>query len=182
MWLGSLQTSNLPTKATLRGIPEGMPGAIATLKAMRTLARESLREPAQKIREAAMSITSGSGWVSDVREIQQWIQDHIRYILDPIDDTGGVELVQTPQKTLDYKAGDCDDQATLAAALLSALGHPARFIAIGFRGEDLSHVLTQTKIGNTGDDRRDWVSLETIQPQTLGWFPPGVTSHYILKV
>lgn len=154
-----------------------MPGAIQTLRVMRDLARASLREPAQRVRETALAIISSSqGWTAEVRAIQQWVQENIRYVRDPIDDTGGVELVQTPQKTLDYAAGDCDDQATLTAALLSSIGHPARFIAVGFNGEGLSHVLTQTKIGDCA------VSVETIQPQALGWFPPGVTSRYILKV
>lgn len=186
MWLGSLQHSNtagsLPTKATLRGIPDGMPGAITTLKVMRDLVRASIREPAQRVRETALGITSSGGWIAQIREIQSWVQDNIRYIQDPTDDTGGVELVQTPQKTLDYAAGDCDDQSVLVSALLSALGHPTRFIAVGFNGQPLSHVLVQTKVGSSGDDRRDWASVETIQPQPLGWFPPGVTSHYILKV
>jgi transglutaminase-like putative cysteine protease len=186
MWLGSLQHRNtagsLPTKATLRGIPDGMHGAVATLKVMRDLVRASIREPAQRVRETALGITGSDGWIAQIREIQSWVQDHIRYIQDPTDDTGGVELVQTPQKTLDYAAGDCDDQSVLIAALLSSLGHPTRFIAVGFNGAPLSHVLVQTKVGNSGDDRRDWASVETIQPQPLGWFPPGVTSHYILKV
>jgi transglutaminase-like putative cysteine protease len=183
MWLGSLQRTATPTRVSLRGIPEGVPGAIQTLRVMRDLVRASIREPAQQVRETALGIIGGeSGWIGQIRLIQQWVQDHIRYVLDPIDSEGGVELVQTPQKTLEYRAGDCDDQSVLIAALLSAIGHPARFIAVGFRGEGLSHVLVQTKVRNTGEDRRDWASVETIEPQALGWFPSGVTSHYILKV
>lgn len=180
MWLDDhhrrSSLGRLPTKATLQGLPDGLSGAIDTLRVMRQFARDSLREPAQRIRETALGIVGSEGYVGQVRAIQQWIQDNIRYILDPIDDTGGVELVQTPQKTLDYYAGDCDDQSVLAASLLSSIGHPARFIAVGFNGAGLSHVLTQTKIGP------NWVSLETIRPEELGWFPSGVTSHYILKV
>jgi transglutaminase-like putative cysteine protease len=187
MWLGSLQHSNtagrLPTKATLQGIPDGLPGATATLRIMRDLVRASIRDPAQRVRETALSITGGdTGWIGQIRAAQQWVQDNIRYVQDPYDDTGGVELVQTPQKTLDYQAGDCDDQSVLVSALLSSLGHPTRFIAIGFSGQPLSHVLVQTKVGSSGHDVKDWASVETIQPQPLGWFPPGVTSHYILKV
>jgi transglutaminase-like putative cysteine protease len=159
-----------------------MPGAIQTLRAMRDLARASLREPAQQVRQTALNIIGGEGWVGQIRSLQGWVQDSIRYIQDPTDDTGGVELVQTPQKTLEYQAGDCDDQATLLAALLSSIGHPARFMAVGFQGQPLSHVLTQTKVGSSGNDAQDWVSAETIQPRPLGWFPSGVTSSYILKV
>lgn len=154
-----------------------MPGAVATLKAMRSLARDAIRDPSQQVRETALHITGGGGgFVQEARDLQQWVQENIRYVLDPIDDTGGVELVQTPQKTLDYSAGDCDDQSTLMAALLSSLGHPSRFMAVGFQGQPLSHVLCQTLIG------QQWVCVETIQPQPFGWCPPGITSHYILKV
>lgn len=184
MWLAgsNLPQANpragtLPTRIRIEGLQGGLPGAIQTLTRMRDLARASLREPAQQIRETALALTVGSsGWTDQVRALQSWIQTNVRYVQDPIDDTGGVELVQSPQKTLDYGAGDCDDQATLLAALLSAVGHPARFIAVGFRGEPLSHVLTQTKVGSC------WVSAETIQPRPLGWFPSGVTSHYLMKV
>lgn len=187
MWLSGPRLSpsagTLPTRTRLFGLSEGKAGAVETLKHMRTLARNSLREPDQRVRESALSITSSAqGWIAQARAIQQWVQDHIRYVQDPYDDQGGVELVQSPQKTLDYGAGDCDDQSVLTASLLSSIGHPSRFIALGFRGEELSHVLTQTKVSHSGDDRRDWASVETIQCRPLGWFPNGVTSHYILKV
>jgi transglutaminase-like putative cysteine protease len=166
----------LPTSARLQGIPEGIPGAAATLRIMRQLVRDSIRDPSQRVRETALAITGGGGFVAEIRDIQSWVQDNIRYILDPTDDSGGVELVQTPQKTLDYRAGDCDDQSTLTAALLCSIGHPTQFVAVGFRGESLSHVLCQTLIGSK------WAFVETIQPQPLGWIPPGITSQYILKV
>lgn len=188
MWLtspprGTPLRGPTPTVARLQGISDGMPGAIQTLKAMRTLARGSIREPAQQVRETALGIIGAdSGWISQIRSLQGWVQNNITYVQDPTDDTGGVELVQTPQKTLEYSAGDCDDQATLLAALLSSIGHPARFIAVGFGGQPLSHVLTQTKVASSGVDSQDWVSVETIQPRPMGWFPSGVTSSYILKV
>lgn len=153
-----------------------MPGAVATLKAMRQFARDALRAGNQHIRETALGIIGGEGWVGQVRAIQQWVQDHIRYVRDPYDDSGGVELVQTPQTTLDYAAGDCDDQATLVAAFLSAIGHPCRFMACWFQDPNDGHVLTQTLIG------QQWVCVETIQPRPLGWCPPGITRHYLLKV
>lgn len=171
-----------PTKATLHGIPDGIPGAVATLRAMRDMARASLRDPAQGIRDACLSIITSDRWIQQIRDIQQWVQSNIMYVRDPIDDNGGVELVQTPQVTLQKRVGDCDDQATLVAALLSVIGHPCRFIAVGFNGQPLSHVLCQTKVEYTGQDGRDWCAVETIKPEALGFMPPGVTSHYILKV
>lgn len=169
------------TRATLQGIPDGIPGATATLRAMRQLVKDSIRDPAQGVRDCALQIISSDRWMQQIRDIQSWVQDNIMYVLDPTDSDGGVELVQTPQVTLQKRVGDCDDQATLVAALLSVIGHPCRFIAVGFGGEPLSHVLTQTKVGNSGAER-DWCAVETIKPEPLGFMPPGVTSHYILKV
>lgn len=185
MWLTPARRSTFagaPTFARLQGISDGPQGAIQTLNAMRALARDAVRDPSQQIRETALSIIGTQGWVGQIRALQGWVQSNIRYIQDPADDTGGVELVQTPQYTLQQTAGDCDDQSVLMAAMLSAIGHPARFVAVGFGGGPLSHVLVQTKVGNTGNDAQDWTTAETILPKPLGWFPPGVTSRYIRKV
>lgn len=143
---------------------------------MRQLVKDAIRDPAQGLRTAALNIIGSDGFVQQVRDVQSWVQDNVRYVLDPTDSDGGVELVQTPQVTLQVLAGDCDDQATLVAALLSVTGHPCRFIAVGFNGQPLSHVLTQTKIGNS------WCGVETIRAEPLGFMPPGITSHYILAV
>lgn len=175
MWLNGQQPltpTTGPTRATLGAIPDGEAGAVTTLRRMRQLVRDAIRDPSQHIRETALAIVGDSGFVDQVRRLQGFVQDSIRYIADPPD----VELVQTPQYTLQQRAGDCDDQATLLASLLMATGHPAQFIAVGMQGQPLSHVLVQTLIG------QKWVSAETIIKKPLGWNPPGVTSHYILKV
>jgi transglutaminase-like putative cysteine protease len=165
--------SPTPRRAALSGIPNGTAGSIATMRAMRAMVRDAVRDPSQRVRETALQILRGVNTFSDqARAIQQWVQGNIEYRRDPPD----VELVQTPQVTLQLKAGDCDDQATLTAALLQATGHPAQFIAIGINGQPLSHVLTQTLIGTK------WVSVETIERRALGWLPAGVTSYYIVKV
>lgn len=185
MWLDNQRrnfSGSTPTVATLRGISDGPAGADQTLRAMRDMVRTSIREPTQQVRETALNIITSDAWMQQIRDLQDWVQSNIRYVQDPTDASGGVELVQTPQKTLEYRAGDCDDQSTLLAALLSATGHPARFMAVGFNGQPLSHVLVQTKVASTGNDTQDWTTVETIVARPLGWFPPGVTSRYILKV
>jgi transglutaminase-like putative cysteine protease len=168
-------SSASPTIATLRGLA---PGAETrdTLKIMRQLALASLTDPAHTIRLLAISLTQGvqqRDWLGHVQALQRWVRDNIKFMRDP----DQFELVQTPQKTIEIGAGDCDDKATLLAALLESIGHPAQFVAIGLDGGTFSHVLVRTKIGNT------WVPAETIVPGAeVGWWPSGVTSHYILKV
>jgi transglutaminase-like putative cysteine protease len=143
------------------------------MNAMRQLVRDAVRDPNQQIREAALNILRGvNSFAAQAQAIQAWVQQNIEYRRDPPD----VELVQTPQVTMQLRAGDCDDQAVLTAALLQSTGHPSQFIAVGIRGDPLSHVLTQTLIGSS------WVAVETIERRPLGWMPPGVTSYYIRKV
>lgn len=175
MWVDSRPISGItsaPTVARLQGISDGPLGAQQTLVAMRALVNEAVREPAQQVRETALNIIGNAGYVGQVRSMQSWVQHNIRYIQDP----QSVELVQTPQKTLQWRAGDCDDQAVLIAALLDSIGHPVQFMAMGFRGGPLAHVLTRTKIGT------QWVAVETIRPVGLGFLPPGITSTYIRDI
>jgi transglutaminase-like putative cysteine protease len=142
------------------------------MKSMRQMVRDAVRDPKQGVRELALQIIGRANYVEQVRRLQQWVQNNIRYVRDPPD----VELVQTPQYTLGQRAGDCDDQATLLASLLMATGHPAQFVAVGLSGQPLSHVMVQTLIGDK------WTGAETIIPKPLGWMPSPITAHYILKV
>jgi hypothetical protein len=164
-----------PTLSTLQGLAEGPDGTAQTCRIMRDMARASLKSPDQTIRGMALSITQGveaRNYCGELRACQEWVRDKIRYVQDPED----IELVQTPEKTLEFGAGDCDDKSTLLSALLLSIGHPCRFVAVGFEHEPFSHVLVESKLGES------WVSCETIVPVQLGWYPPGVTSRYVLKV
>jgi len=164
-----------PTLSTLQGIPDGPEGTVATLRIMRSFARAALRSSNQAVRLLALQIVSNipdRSYMGEARALQEWVRDQIRYVMDPDD----LELVQTPEKTLEFGQGDCDDKSTLLASFLSACGHPCRFVAVGFNEDAFSHVLVETKIGER------WVSCETIVPVSLGWYPTGVTSRYVLSV
>ena len=163
------------TKTTFADIPEGPAGTAATLAAMRDLAMQAVKDPAQTIREKALAITqnlSPRDWLAQAKALQAYVRDNVRYTRDPVD----FELVSTPQKTLQYMQGDCDDQATLLAAMLTSIGHPTRFVAIGMNGGPFSHVMCETLIGE------QWVPCETIINKPFGWYPANVTSRYIRKV
>lgn len=181
--LGDLLLERQPMRPAVRiaDLPSGKDGTIATLKHMRDFVDDSQRNPEQIVRSKALDLVSGlppRKWFAEIDALHRFVRDQIRYVRDPVD----YELVQSPEKTLEIRQGDCDDKATLLAALLKSTGHPARFIAVGFNGDAFSHVLVQTKVDSTGRDNDDWISLETIIDKPAGWFPPGVTSRYILKV
>jgi transglutaminase-like putative cysteine protease len=168
---GALSGSS-PTIARLHGISDGPSGALQTMVFMRQLVLDAVRDPSQNVRDLALKIIGSAGYVGQVRAIQLWVQQNIRYVRDPTT----IELVQTPQKTLQWTAGDCDDQSVLVASLLDSIGHPAQFMAMGFKGGPLEHVLTRTKIG------AQWVAVETIKPVSLGFLPPNITSTYIRDI
>lgn len=189
--MGSLSTRPQPSdstphspRAVLGNIPGGEAGTRETLRMMRDLVHAAVRRPDQIVRRQAESLVlmlPARDWFAEIRALQEFARDQIRYVRDPV----SVERIQTPEQSLQSRQGDCDDKATLLAALLDSIGHPARFAALGFegRGNGFSHVLVETKVKKTGIDMRDWMPLETILPdKPAGWYPNGVTNRYVLKV
>lgn len=177
--LGDIPTispGDVPTApVVLVHIPNGSAGTVATLKVMRDYARDAIRDPRQLIRAKALEILNDippRQRIAEIKALHSFVRDQIRYTRDPVD----VELVQTPDRTLEIGHGDCDDKATLLAALLMASGHPARYCAVGFGDEGFSHVLVETPVGD------GWMPLETIIPVDAGWFPDNVRRAYRLKV
>lgn len=159
-----------PTTATLELIPSGKAGIIETLKIMSRLTKEGKKTLA--IRQTALSLVNGANqkdWLEEVSRLFEFVRDRIRYVKDIKD----VETLQTPDKTLEFQQGDCDDKSVLLASLLESIGHPTRFIAIGFAPNVYVHVYVETKIGNK------WVALETTEPVPLGWSAPGVVAKLI---
>lgn len=129
------------------------------------------------VHNAALSRTRGCAqkdYVCEATQIHSFVRDHIRYVQDPVD----VERLQAPDKTLELAAGDCDDKAILLAAMLESIGHPVRFVAIGFEPGIYSHVYAETKIGP------EWIAAETTEPVELGWHPDETQvrariTHYV---
>lgn len=106
----------------------------------------------------------------EIRALFEFVRDRIRYVRD----IRGVETIQTPERTLQLKQGDCDDQSTLLAALLLSIGHPARFHAIGFRPGRFSHVFTEVYLGNR------WIPLETTENWDPGRSSKSAVEHMVL--
>lgn len=153
------------TRQQLLGIPSGLAGIDITLKYMRKMVNEyktdiTIRELALKLIEHLPQ----KDFLSELNALFNFVKNSIRYVQD----INGVETVQTPLKTLDYKQGDCDDKALLLAALLESIGHKTRFYAVGFAPRSISHVLLECFING------EWIALETTEPLAMGWTPPNV--------
>lgn len=151
----------MPT-ATLQMIPDGVGGIVATLRIMSQLVKEYKKS--MQVRSTTLQLIAECGqkdWSCEVRQLHAFVRDQIRYVGDVRD----VETVQTPDITLQLRAGDCDDKSTLLAAMLESIGHPTRFVAIGFQAGVFAHVYVETKIGD------NWIPLETTEPVEVGWQP-----------
>ncbi len=85
------------------------------------------------------------------------------------------ETLQTPLVTLRLRAGDCDDHATLLAALLQALGYSTRFTTVAGdprHAGEFSHVYLEVRDKAEGG----WIPLDTTVPRARpGWQPENVS-------
>ena len=159
---------------TLGYLPGGATGTSVTLNHMVKLARDGSKDPL--VIETAHALVANLPQydrLGEIRALHAFVRDAIRYTNDPL----GTELLRTPRAMLEMKSGDCDDKATLLAALLRAIGRPSRFIAVAMHGSDsYSHVLVQTPW------RKGWMNLETIKPVPAGWGPTGATKVMVRNV
>jgi len=105
-------------------------------------------------------------YLSEVKAIRNFVRKNIRYVKD----IRGIETIQTPEKTLEFRQGDCDDHSILISAMLESIGHVTRFKAIGLTPGMFQHVFTETLIGSKKNNK--WISVETTENWPLGYQPP----------
>lgn len=147
-------------------ISGGLTGVLQTLAQMRKMVNQSRLTP--QIRQTATQaifLTPEKDEWSEVNALFQLVRDGVRYVKDVHD----VETLSTPEKTLEGKIGDCDDQTTLLAALLESVGYPTRFVVAGYHGDGYEHVYLQAWVGD------GWINLDPTEPHSMGWEPPGAT-------
>jgi hypothetical protein len=147
-------------------ISGGVAGVYQTIAAMRKLVNQYKIDP--MIRQSATSaifLTPEKDDLSEVAALFSVVRDGCRYTKDIL----GIETLSSPDKTLIGKIGDCDDQATLLAALIESVGYPTRFVIAGYHNEDYEHVYLQVWAAD------QWIDLDPTEPHPMGWEPPGAT-------
>ena len=155
-------------------ILDGLPGIFQTVAIMRQLVNAGKINP--EIRQAAASVAYLTPEKNDYAEVQaifEYVRDCIRYLKD----IHNVETLATPEKTMQCKYGDCDDQSVLLAALLESIGYPTRFVCAGYSDPcAVEHVYVQVACGDT------WVNCDPTERQPLGYAPPGALCMYVENV
>lgn len=148
-------------------IPGNLRGILRTLEIMGELAREGASAPI--VRETAELVMGGAVYPGDA--LRSWLARRWIVVPDPFN----VELVSSPALQLERWArrpelglrGDCDDLATLAAALALACGLGARYRAIVTgMGPLPDHVFTELE-----EPGGTWIELDIMRPAD------GATTH-----
>lgn len=162
-----------PTKTFLSAIPSGAAGVRVTLLAMRALVQRAKKSwPIRSLAQRLVADLPQKDYLGEIRALHAFVRDSIRYTRD----VRGVETLHTPEKIIELGQGDCDDKSLLLASLLESIGHQTQFKAVGFRPGHYAHVYPQVLLP-TGK----WLSLETTEPQGIGWEPPGIVSRMVVK-
>ena len=134
------QTRTESVYARRSWIPANNRGVMLTLDLMAAL----VRDPSSTLRAEAASIASGVPPDAFPLVLREWLAAHVVQEADPYN----VELVRSPDWSLaiiqerGQVAGDCDDVATLGAAIGLAAGFLVRFVVLAW-GETYSHVYAE---------------------------------------
>lgn len=169
----SLSTISAARPQTLKALPDGAAGVRRTLEYMRKFAIECRTAPA--VRNLALMVSANVGgkeFLAEARAVQAWVRSNIRYVRD----VNGVETLQSPLATLELGQGDCDDHATLVAALLESIGAQTRFVAVGMSPGQYEHVYCEVWVPFEG-----WLSVETTENVAVGWQPGDVRARMVSR-
>jgi len=138
-------------------IPQGDRGAYETLRIMKRLVFESMKDvPVLDQAKSIIRSVGGKDRREQARVIAEWMEQSMRFVRDPY----GVETIHTPLFMLErirlngaFEA-DCDDYAVLAASMAKAVGLRTKFVILGFLSKDAP-----------------WAHVYTIAETSHGWVP-----------
>jgi transglutaminase-like putative cysteine protease len=146
-------------------MPGGMAAAYHTLRMMRRLVTDAKTDP--RVIQSATNIIFNTPEKDDLAEASalfDYVRDYIRYTKD----VNGVEVISPPWTVLQRMVGDCDDKATLLAALFEVAGLPTRFVIAGYTVPGLfEHVYLQVYILG------HWIDADPTESGNLGYAPPN---------
>lgn len=162
-----------PPKILLGRIPKGYAGTQRTVAHIRNLILEGAKN--FYVRQKAIDILLEKGvqpkdYEREIEALFQWVQRNVRYTKDPF----RVEVLHTPQRLLELRAGDCDDMTILLSAMLESIGHPTRLVLVGpdpSRPDLFSHVYLEA------NHQGQWIPLDPTMPYPMGWAPPRLVKR-----
>jgi len=144
----------------------GLPATESDFKSYITPESQLIKEALQDILSDPPYELSQAGF-DDIRD---WVADNIEYKAD--EQRWGKDYWQTPEETLSYSTGDCEDFASLLCSLFRAYGIDAEqiYVALGIDDEEYGHAFL------IGDWNYDGVWLR-IESQAPASWPGRFGSH-----
>ena len=151
----------------LKSIPRGYAGTLVTVDHVIDLIKGGAKD--FQVRQTAIAIlrqkdVRPKDYLGEIKALFEWVQRHVRYTRDPC----RVEVLHSPRRMLDVRAGDCDDMSILLGAMLEAIGHAVRLV---LTGSDPAAPDTFTHIYIEVLYKGRWVPLDTTMPHPMGWAP-----------
>jgi Transglutaminase-like superfamily len=156
-------------------IPSGPRGTERTVAHIKSLILEGAKD--FSVRQKAIDIlmaraVNPKDYLGEIKALFEWVQRNIRYTRDPF----RVELLHSPMRMLELRAGDCDDMTILLGAMLESIGHPVRVVVVGpnpLRPGLFTHVYAEVSyLGR-------WIPLDPTMPYPMGWAPRAITKKVI---
>lgn len=132
--------------------------------------QQGKRDP--NFRQIAGKVLRKSGvkptdWEGEVKALFNYTRETVRYTLDP----SGVELFQSPKRSMEHGIGDCDDQVIFLGCLLQVVGYPVKMRVIGLKGSDeFSHIYLL--VGLPPENPTRFMPLDPSRPEDAGWELP----------
>jgi transglutaminase-like putative cysteine protease len=155
-----------PFSVTLAAAPSGRAAPFHTLRVMRQMVNGERGKINPHVMRTAINLAiqvPARDYLSEVKAIFDYVRGAVRYLRD----VHGLETIADPLTTLHRMVGDCDDKATLLAALLEVVGNPTRFVIAQYAGDDYEHVYVEVFVNG------EWIELDPTENGPVGWAPPG---------
>jgi hypothetical protein len=148
-------------------IPPGYAGTLRTIEHVIDLIRQGARD--FQVRQTAIAILRQRGvrakdYLGEIKALFEWVQQHIRYTRDPF----RVEVLHSPRRMLQLRAGDCDDVSIVLGAMLESIGHSVRLVLTGtdpLAPDRFTHIYVEAF------HRGRWLPLDATMPHAMGWSP-----------
>jgi len=150
-------------------IPKGYAGTLKTVAHINNLIKQGAKD--FRVRQTAIEILFANGippkdYLGEIETLFEWVKNNVRYTRD----IHRVELLHTPRRMLELRAGDCDDMTILLASMLKSIGHPVRLALVGFNPKKkklFTHIYLEVNY------KGRWIPLDPTMRRPIGWEPPA---------
>ena len=119
-------------------------------------------------------------WRKEVIAVFNAVKNNIRYTRD----IERIDTFQSPNRSLEWGGGDCDDYTIVLASLLQTIGYPVKLRVMwtkdaktGKPAPTWGHILLLAGLPPRGPT--EWMPLDASVSHPAGWYPPAQMVHKV---